>query len=423
MRVVGRTIGGGSSLVLPGEIPVYLQPMSGGDTANGAAAYCCCCEMLQEPAHFNWNKPMKLSSRVSDDHWASLKLRVDPLARKILDPTRSLLVAAFLIFLMWQVFRAIKPNPHALYLEYYYNSNNDAAAFFDIIQDDDNVRRYNNRLLAGAENNNNNNNNYGGQQHQQDQDEQQQQQREEEHQQQLQNYKQQQFEIYLMRKEQMEHALVYWNLGFFSFVFGLMIVTGYLSKSMMDNNACVDELITNILKEIRQRFQLDCGLDISYRTNQRDTRRYHSYHASVTSPSTSGGGDALNNDEDQTSSYALLSNTKGMNIVFWNSLLNIIFRPQRVIVFTDITGDKLSSEGFTTSSITGRKSSLEGTITPSANHHAFLFQDDGSTVVAASDSTGESCYSSYNNSNFSPSSQWSGHYYNPSTILGNGVQT
>jgi len=420
MRVVGRTLGGGSSVVLPGEIPVYLQPMVG--SVDGVTAHCCCCwEVLQEPAHFNWNKPLKLSSRVSDDHWASLKLRVDPLARKILDPTRSLLVAAFLIFLMWQVFRAIKPNPHALYLEYYYNSNNDAAALYYILQDDDNVRRYN-RLLGGAteENSNNYNNNSGGQQRQQQQhqqeDQEQQHQREEEHQQQLQNYRQQQFEIYIMRKEQMDHALVYWNLGFFSFAFGLMMITSYLSKSMMDNNACVDELIRNILKEIRQRFQLDCGLDISYRTNQRDTRRnYYSQSSStpVSSPSSYVDDSYFNdNIEQELPSHSLLSNTRSINVVLLNSLLNIIFRPQRVIVFTDITGDKFSSS--TSNSIVGRKSSLEGPITPT---RALFFHDDASTTAAATTaSTVDSCYSSNNNTNFSPSLQWNNTYYNPPTI-------
>jgi len=335
MRVVG------SSLVSPGEIPVHLHPMSDAD-----AACCCCCVLLQEPAHFYWIKPPSLSVRVSDDHWASLKLRVDPLARKILDPTRSLLVAAFLIFLFWQVFRAIKPNPDALVF--------DASSYLDM---DDYTDDNSKRLLE--------------QQQQHQQDHQHNNGKEEEHQQQLEYYKQQQLNLYLARKASMEHSLLYWNIGFFTFVFFLMLTTAYLSKGMMDNNACVDELIRKILKEIRQRFQLECGFDISYRTNQRDTR-WQQYSSTQ----------QQQQPTDDKRIVLVPPTTNPWNVVLWNSFQNIIFRPQRVIVFTDLfakTEDLATDDILSPTFSSVASSSSPGDNNTRNNNNTFLLYDTSTT--------------------------------------------
>lgn len=56
---------------------------------------------------FNVNKPRDLS--LSDDVWAAIKLRVDPLARNILDPHRYFVAASAVAFMIIIVFYATRP--------------------------------------------------------------------------------------------------------------------------------------------------------------------------------------------------------------------------------------------------------------------------------------------------------------------------
>ena len=61
-----------------------------------------------EPARFNFPKPPNLP--LSDDTWAALKLRVDHLARNILDPQRYYAMAICVSILTIIVFYAIRPD-------------------------------------------------------------------------------------------------------------------------------------------------------------------------------------------------------------------------------------------------------------------------------------------------------------------------
>ena len=68
--------------------------------------------VVSESAKFDGQKPDELE--VSDDTWASLTMRVDPLARAILDPHNLYLGSSLLIALMSLVFLAVKPSPQNL---------------------------------------------------------------------------------------------------------------------------------------------------------------------------------------------------------------------------------------------------------------------------------------------------------------------
>lgn len=97
--------GGGGNLLLvrPDEIPVYLQRSSFriDDVLN--------CFRDVEPARFNVAKPTSLADDLSDDAWAALQLRVDHVARNILDIHRYYAGAACVSVLITIVFYAIRP--------------------------------------------------------------------------------------------------------------------------------------------------------------------------------------------------------------------------------------------------------------------------------------------------------------------------
>lgn len=95
------------SILNPSDITAYLQrSFSFGDTflLSCSSPYG---SLLTESAQFNEPKPFGL--QVSDDTWASLKLRVDPLAREVLDPRRVYFGATILCSLIAVVFRAVRP--------------------------------------------------------------------------------------------------------------------------------------------------------------------------------------------------------------------------------------------------------------------------------------------------------------------------
>ncbi|KAL7554226.1 hypothetical protein ACHAWF_017639 [Thalassiosira exigua] len=92
---------GGSQLVQPHEIPVYIQRSS---FQFDDVIYFF---TNVEPARFNFPKPPSLN--LSDDAWAALQLRVDHVARNILDPHRYYAAAACVGTLITVVFYAIRP--------------------------------------------------------------------------------------------------------------------------------------------------------------------------------------------------------------------------------------------------------------------------------------------------------------------------
>lgn len=68
--------------------------------------------IVTETAKFDGVRPLDLD--VSDDTWASLTMRVDPLARAILDPHNLYLGSSLLITLIGLVFFVVKPAPRNL---------------------------------------------------------------------------------------------------------------------------------------------------------------------------------------------------------------------------------------------------------------------------------------------------------------------
>ncbi len=68
--------------------------------------------IMTETARFDGKKPDGLE--VSDDTWATLTTRVDPLARAILDPHNLYLGATLLVTMISLVFFAVKPAPQNL---------------------------------------------------------------------------------------------------------------------------------------------------------------------------------------------------------------------------------------------------------------------------------------------------------------------
>ncbi|KAL9184113.1 hypothetical protein ACHAXT_002199 [Thalassiosira profunda] len=95
--------GGGALLVQPDEVGVYIQRsrVQVDDLINFVT------NAVEPTTRFNIPKPPGL--RLSDDTWAALQLRVDPLARGILDPHRYYAAAGCVGFLITIVFYAIRP--------------------------------------------------------------------------------------------------------------------------------------------------------------------------------------------------------------------------------------------------------------------------------------------------------------------------
>jgi len=95
------------SILNPSDIPAHLQRRC----SFGNVFLLCFSSpsgsFLNESAQFNEPKPFAL--HVTDDTWASLKLRIDPISREILDPRRVYFGAAILCSLISVVFQAVRP--------------------------------------------------------------------------------------------------------------------------------------------------------------------------------------------------------------------------------------------------------------------------------------------------------------------------
>lgn len=179
--------------------------------------------LFSEPARFNEPKPYGLHPWLSDDNWAALKLRVDPLARNILDPHRSYAGAAFLCLLMTAVFSAVRPGWSYKNLSSYYDDDGDDDDRFDdfyrFIDDYYNNDGVDDVILAE----------------------------------------------WSYRNEELDQALLVWRIMFCSFLAILLFSTVGIAIGMEQRNAKYDKKIRAVCDEMRPRFQAE-GFSIEYRT-------------------------------------------------------------------------------------------------------------------------------------------------------------
>lgn len=120
----------------PEEIPVYLQRPSLLLMRTSLINYFSDSPHYAYPARFNASKPPSL--KLSDDAWAALKLRVDPLAKDILDPHRYYLVAVGIACFVGLVFYAVKPGYDRKRIQMRIGDDDKASRSY-VIDDDDEV--------------------------------------------------------------------------------------------------------------------------------------------------------------------------------------------------------------------------------------------------------------------------------------------
>ena len=249
-----------SKLVQPGEISSPVQ-------RDHLICFQLCClpghssiALFNEPASFNEPKPYGLT--VSDDTWAALKLRVDPLARHILDPHRSYVGAAFLGLFVAAVFTAVRPGWHIVDLSSYYDKQDQANDANNYYYDGGGGNGNNNNG-----NNNNNNNNNGGPSGDEDDDV-------------LDTfYARERDDDYYnndgiddivlaeleYRNEELVHASIFWRIGFIAALSILFLATVTVAVGMELKNARYDAKIHDVIAEMRERFEAE-GYEIGYRT-------------------------------------------------------------------------------------------------------------------------------------------------------------
>lgn len=117
------------------EIPVYLQRPSLLLLRTSLINYFSDSPHYLYPARFNSSKPPSL--KLSDDAWAALKLRVDPLAKDILDPHRYYIVAVGMACFVGLVFYAVRPGYDRKRIQM--RIGDDDKASNNVIDDDDEV--------------------------------------------------------------------------------------------------------------------------------------------------------------------------------------------------------------------------------------------------------------------------------------------
>lgn len=174
--------------------------------------------LMTETARFDEPKPYSL--QVSDDTWASLRLRVDPLAKAILEPHRLYIMAAFLCLLLCAALAAIRPDFKMSQELDDDNMNYNTGYYADDVQDaaddfwkggdvDYNEWKYRNKVVA---------------------------------------------------KEKLM-----WNLGFALCFAAVLGAAGVVSWMMEDRNTRVDSFIVEVCEELAGRFEQE-GYSIRYRT-------------------------------------------------------------------------------------------------------------------------------------------------------------
>lgn len=169
---------------------------------------------VTESAKFDEPKPEKLD--VSDDSWASLQLRVDPLARAILDPHNLYLGSILLTGILSSVFFAVKPGFKM------YNGDDDFST------DDDFNDKYNNVddfwKYRDVENNQ-----------------------------------------YVYRNSAVARQRLLWAVLFavaISSVIGITAIVAYMIES---RNSRVDSFIKEVCEEVKDRFEQE-GFEILYKS-------------------------------------------------------------------------------------------------------------------------------------------------------------
>lgn len=205
-------------LVQTGDIPAFIQRpgFCFDDVLSFFSAI--------EPARFNNSKPHGL--RVSDDTWAALKLRVDPLARDLLDPHRSYVGAAGVGLLIVLVFLAIRPGWESEQIISRMSNDDkvdeDDAIYDDYLADDEWERKHNyvdDVVVAELE--------------------------------------------YL--NATLDKSMLIWRIGL---VTSLVVLFGsviFIAILMERRNASVDDCIRDTIEEMRPRLE-DEGLSVEYRT-------------------------------------------------------------------------------------------------------------------------------------------------------------
>jgi hypothetical protein len=213
--------------------------------------------VFNEPASFNEPKPDGLT--VSDDTWAALKLRVDPLARHILDPHRSYVGASALASFVALVFLAVRPGWRIVDLSSYYDKQNQGNG-------NQNYYYYDNadQVGSGDENWYNNNAAAGGFEDDDALDAFYDRSRDDDY------YNNDGIDDIVLaeleyRNEELVHASIAWRIGFVAALAILFFATVTVAVGMELKNARYDAKIHNVIAEMRERFYME-GYEIGYRT-------------------------------------------------------------------------------------------------------------------------------------------------------------
>ena len=169
---------------------------------------------VTDSAKFDEPKPKTLD--VSDDSWASLQLRVDPLARAVLDPHNLYLGSALLTMILSAVFFAVKPG-----FEMYVGDD-------DFSVDDDFNDKYN------------------------DVDD-------------FWKYRDVENNQYVYRNSDLARKKILWIVMFavtISAVIGITSIVAYMIES---RNSRVDSFITEVCDELKDRFEQE-GFELTYKS-------------------------------------------------------------------------------------------------------------------------------------------------------------
>lgn len=213
-----------------------------------------------EPARFNFPKPPSL--HLSDDAWAALQLRVDHVARNILDPHRYYALAACVGVLITIVFYAIRPGYDRKRIHATVNAEDkdtvDDEIYDDYIQDDLWERNHSMDDVVAAELN------------------------------------------YL--NAELDKSLWIWRIGL---IVSLVVLFGsvvFIAVLMERRNVAIDSHIRQAIEEIRPRVE-DEGIAVEYRTRSshpgmlfflgkyiRPTRVVVFYYLDTASPRSMEGG-------------------------------------------------------------------------------------------------------------------------------------
>lgn len=198
------------------EIPVYIQRSSlqFDDIINWCTNV--------EAVRFNQSKPAALN--ISDDCWAAIKLRVDPLARLILNPQRYFAASAGVGFLILVVFYAVKPKYDRQRIHAEDRPQNDDDKYDDYFVDDLYSRDHSADDVVAAK------------------------------------------LEYLNEALEQSPEVIVWRTGLIvslAILFGSVI---FIAVQMEKRNQQVDKHIRQAIDEIRPRVEAEEGVGIEYRT-------------------------------------------------------------------------------------------------------------------------------------------------------------